>query len=46
MKTNTINKLCCPFDENDLKLTDVSKDVEVKNIEGFLSRKSASVFTR
>lgn len=39
MKTSTIKKLCCPFDKNDLKLTEVAKDVEGKIIEGFLSCK-------
>ena len=39
MKTSTINKLCCPFDKNDLKLTEVAKDVEGKIKEGFISCK-------
>lgn len=39
MRTSTINKLCCPFDKNDLELTAISKDLEGKIMEGFLSCK-------
>ena len=39
MKTSTLNKLCCPFDKNDLELTTITKDVDGKIIEGFLSCK-------
>lgn len=39
MRTSTIDKLCCPFDKADLELTAISKDLEGKIIEGFLSCK-------
>ncbi|MBZ9728444.1 hypothetical protein LB467_01990 [Salegentibacter sp. JZCK2] len=39
MKTSTIDKLCCPFDKEDLELTTISKDLDGKIIEGFLSCK-------
>ncbi len=35
MRTETINKLCCPFDKSDLDLTIVSKDIEGNVLEGF-----------
>ena len=37
MKASTINKLCCPFDKEDLKLTVISKDIDENIIEGFLT---------
>ncbi len=36
MKIETINKLCCPFDKNDLDLTVVTKDTRENIIEGML----------
>ena len=35
MKTETINKLCCPFDKGDLGLTEITKDVNDNILEGF-----------
>ncbi|UBM60574.1 hypothetical protein LAG90_07960 [Marinilongibacter aquaticus] len=35
MKQETIEKLCCPFDKEDLKLTVVLKNDEGSVIEGF-----------
>ncbi|WP_373057615.1 Trm112 family protein [Zunongwangia sp. H14] len=37
MKFATINKLCCPFDKEEIKLTSISKDLEENVIEGFLT---------
>jgi uncharacterized protein len=37
MKISTINKLCCPFDKNDLVLTIISKDISGSITEGFLT---------
>lgn len=37
MRQETIDKLCCPFDKEDLTLTVVKKDVEQNVIEGFLT---------
>lgn len=42
MRTSTIDKLCCPFDKNDLELTTITKDVKGKIIDGFLSCKKCS----
>ncbi|MDT0690976.1 Trm112 family protein [Salegentibacter sp. F188] len=42
MKIATINKLCCPFDKKDLKLTIITKDVEENILEGFLTCKSCN----
>lgn len=39
MRISTIAKLCCPFDKEDLELTSISKDLDGKIIEGFLSCK-------
>jgi len=36
MKIETINKLCCPFDKKDLKLTIVKKDLTEDIMEGYL----------
>ncbi len=36
MKIETINKLCCPFDKEDLTLTTITKDVNENILEGFL----------
>jgi len=35
MKTETINKLCCPFDKGDLTLTEIIKDISGNILEGF-----------
>ena len=35
MRPETINKLCCPFDKADLELTEITKDIEGKILEGF-----------
>jgi uncharacterized protein YbaR (Trm112 family) len=35
MKTETINKLCCPFDKSGLQLTTISKDTDQNIIEGY-----------
>ncbi|MEQ8419020.1 MAG: Trm112 family protein [Arenibacter algicola] len=35
MKTETINKLCCPFDKGDFGLTEITKDVDDNILEGF-----------
>ncbi|ASO07488.1 Trm112 family protein [Arenibacter algicola] len=35
MKTETINKLCCPFDKGNLGLTEITKDVNDNILEGF-----------
>lgn len=37
MKPKTINKLCCPFDKSDLKLTVITKSIDENIIEGFLT---------
>jgi uncharacterized protein len=37
MKISTINKLCCPFDKNDLTLTMISQDISGNITEGFLT---------
>jgi len=37
MKLKTINKLCCPFDKQDLTLQVFIKDTEQNIIEGILS---------
>ncbi|MCX2742771.1 hypothetical protein OO013_02775 [Mangrovivirga sp. M17] len=39
MKRDTINKLCCPFDKNDLDLTVVTKDTTENILEGFFTCK-------
>ncbi|MHA8102788.1 Trm112 family protein [Aquirufa nivalisilvae] len=36
MKLETINKLCCPFDQEDLKLTIITKDIQENIVEGVL----------
>lgn len=36
MRTETIKKLCCPFDKADLELTIISQDISEKVLEGFL----------
>lgn len=36
MRTDTIEKLCCPFDRSDLDLTRITSDTEGRIIEGFL----------
>ncbi|CAM4109541.1 hypothetical protein EWU23_03715 [Cytophagaceae bacterium 50C-KIRBA] len=36
MKQETINKLCCPFDHEDLQLTIISKDIQENIVEGML----------
>ncbi len=37
MKLSTIEKLCCPFDKQDLQLKIMAKDVEQNIVEGILS---------
>lgn len=37
MKTETINKLCCPFDKGDLALQVILQDVEKNIIQGLLT---------
>lgn len=37
MRTETLNKLCCPFDKKEVKLTIISKDTEENVLEGFLN---------
>ncbi|MDT0642654.1 Trm112 family protein [Zunongwangia sp. F363] len=39
MKLATIDKLCCPFDKEEIALTSISKDLEENVIEGFLTCK-------
>jgi len=43
MKLETINKLCCPFDKDDLRLTIITTDVDRRHIlEGILHCDSCS----
>ncbi|GAA4914487.1 Trm112 family protein [Mucilaginibacter defluvii] len=42
MKINTINKLCCPFDKQDLQLKILAQDTGKNVIEGLLSCKCCS----
>lgn len=37
MKTETLNKLCCPFDKNDLVLKVMTRDTDNNIIEGILT---------
>ncbi|HEY9196422.1 MAG TPA: Trm112 family protein [Mucilaginibacter sp.] len=37
MRVKTIEKLCCPFDKNDLNLLVLTKDAEQNIIEGILT---------
>lgn len=37
MRTETIQKLCCPFDRSDLELTTITTNVDGNVIEGYLS---------
>ncbi|KQR71144.1 Trm112 family protein [Pedobacter sp. Leaf176] len=37
MKLNTIAKLCCPFDKQDLQLQILTQDIDQNVIEGILS---------
>ena len=37
MKLNTIAKLCCPFDKQDLQLQILAQDIDQNVIEGILS---------
>lgn len=37
MRLKTIEKLCCPFDKNDVQLTTITKDVGENVLEGFLT---------
>ncbi|QJD95197.1 hypothetical protein HH214_04540 [Mucilaginibacter robiniae] len=37
MRLKTIEKLCCPFDKNDLSLQILAKDTEQNILEGILS---------
>jgi uncharacterized protein YbaR (Trm112 family) len=37
MKLNTIAKLCCPFDKQDLQLQTLAQDLDRNIIEGILS---------
>ncbi|MGN6603369.1 MAG: Trm112 family protein [Ginsengibacter sp.] len=36
MRIETIEKLCCPFDQADLKLTVITKDIRENILEGTL----------
>jgi len=36
MRTETIKKLCCPFDKADLNLTIIAQDIDGNIKEGFL----------
>lgn len=36
MRTETIQKLCCPFDRSDLELTTIIKNIDGNVIEGYL----------
>ncbi len=40
MRLKTIEKLCCPFDKQDLDLQVLAKDIENNIIEGILSCQS------
>lgn len=40
MKTETIKKLCCPFDKSDLALKIITKDLNENILEGYLHCKS------
>ncbi len=40
MKLNTISKLCCPFDKQNLQLQILAQDIEHNVIEGILSCQS------
>jgi uncharacterized protein YbaR (Trm112 family) len=40
MKLNTIAKLCCPFDKQDLQLKTLAQDLDQNIIEGILSCKT------
>jgi uncharacterized protein YbaR (Trm112 family) len=40
MKLNTIAKLCCPFDKEDLQLNTLAQDLDQNVIEGILSCKT------
>ena len=42
MKTETINKLCCPFDKADLALHIILQDVEKNVLEGLLTCKQCN----
>ena len=37
MRLQTIEKLCCPFDKNDVQLTTITKDIGENILEGFLT---------
>jgi uncharacterized protein len=39
MRLETINKLCCPIDRQDLELTIITRDTEGKILQGFLNCK-------
>lgn len=39
MKLSTIEKLCCPFDKQELQLKILSQDIEQKIVDGILSCK-------
>lgn len=42
MKTETIDKLCCPFDKNDLELHTILQDVDKNIIQGLLTCKQCN----
>lgn len=44
MKKETIDKLCCPFDKEDLSLTEITKDVDDNILEGFFVCSSCKRF--
>lgn len=37
MRLKTIEKLCCPFDKNDVQLTTITKDIGENILEGLLT---------
>ncbi|MGY5851434.1 Trm112 family protein [Salegentibacter sp. F14] len=37
MRLKTIEKLCCPFDKNDVQLTTITQDIGENILEGFLT---------
>lgn len=39
MRLETIKKLCCPIDKQDLELTIITRDTEDKILQGFLNCK-------
>lgn len=42
MKTETIKKLCCPFDKSDLALKIITKDLNENILQGYLHCKNCN----